>query len=140
MKWTQWTLIDGSSFQGHILRLLSLPDFLDASIGKILKVGMPTWIIKTCRWCAFSFQFYCSALFSIHVMAVICKDELLSDKWVICNTFFIHDSSIPYLFVGLLDISQCLNQIPKTLRKNDWEVTSLWRAAYDVKNEAYSRK
>lgn len=25
-------------FQGHTLRLLSLPDFLDASIGKILKV------------------------------------------------------------------------------------------------------
>lgn len=26
------------SFQGHTLRLLSLPDFLDKSIGKILKV------------------------------------------------------------------------------------------------------
>lgn len=28
-------------FQGHTLRLLSLPDFLDASIGKILKVRVP---------------------------------------------------------------------------------------------------
>lgn len=27
-----------SVYQGHTLRLLSLPDFLDASIGKILKV------------------------------------------------------------------------------------------------------
>ena len=27
-----------SGYQGHTLRLLSLPDFLDASIGKILKV------------------------------------------------------------------------------------------------------
>jgi hypothetical protein len=31
------------SLQGHTLRLLSLPDFLDASIGKILKVETPTW-------------------------------------------------------------------------------------------------
>lgn len=36
-------------WQGHTLRLLSLPDFLDASIGKILKVGMWMESKKTYR-------------------------------------------------------------------------------------------
>lgn len=33
--------------QGHTLRLLSLPDFLDASIGKILKVRLLILIVRS---------------------------------------------------------------------------------------------
>lgn len=36
--WRLFLELDGHRLQGHTLRLLSLPDFLDASIGKILKV------------------------------------------------------------------------------------------------------
>lgn len=36
--WRLFLELDGHPLQGHTLRLLSLPDFLDASIGKILKV------------------------------------------------------------------------------------------------------
>ncbi|KAG6765202.1 hypothetical protein POTOM_029226 [Populus tomentosa] len=35
--WNESTEVHDCSLQGHTLRLLSLPDFLDASIGKILK-------------------------------------------------------------------------------------------------------
>jgi hypothetical protein len=40
--WNESTEVHDCSLQGHTLRLLSLPDFLDASIGKILKVETPS--------------------------------------------------------------------------------------------------